>query len=177
MWKILKTTEIFRHPRLTLLEDDVILPDGTESTYLKFLNKADGADIVAINEKNEVLLQKEYNHPVGTELWQFPGGFIDQNETAKDAAQRELLEESGYQASNFREIGHHHIYRRRISEVSYVFMATDLHFVGHNQEASELGMRHQWFSVDTINQMIRNGEITATDTLAIWALFTATYQK
>jgi len=113
MWKVTKTTEVFKHPRLTLLEDDVILPNGKKTKYLKFLHKADGADVVAINEKNEILLIKEYNHPVGKELWQFPGGFIDEGETAEEAARRELTEESGYKAKSMKPIGHHYIYKKK----------------------------------------------------------------
>lgn len=103
MWKILETTEIFKHPRITLLEDDVELPNGETTKYLKFLNKADGADAVAINEDGKILLVKEYNHPVGKEMWQFPGGFIDADETPTEAAKRELAEEGGVKAKHLKK--------------------------------------------------------------------------
>lgn len=177
MWQIQKTSTLFEHPRITLLEDDILLPDGTHTKYLKFLNKGDGADIVVINDEQKILLQKEYNHPVGTELWQFPGGFIDAGETPLQAAQRELLEEAGYQAETFEQIGHHHIYRRRISEVSNVFVATNLKFVGEDRELSEMGMSHAWFTPQEIDAMVRKGEITASDALAIWLIFKTNYPK
>ena len=173
MWKVLNTKKNFEHPRITLLEDEVELPDGSRTKYLKFFNKADGADVVAINDKKEILLVKEYNHPVGKELWQFPGGFIDEGETREEAARRELAEEGGFKAKTLKPIGYHYIYRRRIAEASHVFVATDLEYVGHNREISELGMQHQWFSEEMIDQMIKEGEITADDTLAIWMLYKA----
>jgi len=176
MWKILNTKKIFEHPRITLLEDDIELPDGSHTQYLKFLNKGDGSDIIAINQENKILLQKEYNHPVGIELWQFPGGFIDQGETHEQAALRELQEESGYTADEITYIGYHHIYRRRISEISHVHIAKNLRFLGENREASETGMTHEWFTEDEIDTMIQEGVITAGDTLAIWMLYKA-HQK
>lgn len=171
MWKILKTTEIFKHPRLTLLEDDVELPNGETTKYLKFFHKADGADAIAINSEGKILLVKEYNHPVGKAMWQFPGGFINAGETPEQSARRELMEEGGVKAARLVRIGGHHIYRRRIAEISHVFICTELEQVETKREQSEFGMTTAWFTPDEIEKMIRAGEITASDTLAIWAIY------
>ena len=177
MWKILNTKTIFEHPRITLLEDEIELPDGSHTEYLKFLNKGNGADIIAIREDGKILLQSEYNHPVGKELWQFPGGFIDEGETHEQAAYRELQEESGYKTKKLESIGYHHIYRRRISEISHVHIATELEYVGENREQSEMGMTHEWFTEDEIDEMIATNQITAGDTLAIWMIYKAHQQE
>lgn len=171
MWKILNTKKIFEHPRLTLLEDEVELPNGHQTDYLKFEHTADGADVIAFNDEGKILLLREYNHPVGEEVWQFPGGFIDENESSKQAANRELAEEAGYSAGNIQRIGHIHIYRRRIAEVSYVHIANNLKKVSHNREVSEFGMSLEWFTEAEIDQLIADGKITASDTLAIWMLY------
>ncbi|KXK26859.1 MAG: ADP-ribose pyrophosphatase [candidate division WS6 bacterium OLB20] len=173
MWKILSTKELFKHPRITLLEDEVELPSGERTHYLKFFNKADGADAVAVNSDGKILLVKEYNHPVGVEMWQFPGGFIDAGETPEQAARRELIEEGGYEAATLRRLGGHHIYRRRIAEISHVFLATELKPVQTSHEQSESGMTAHWFSENEIDTMIKEEEITASDTLAIWTIYKA----
>lgn len=173
MWKILKTTEIFKHPRITLLEDDIELPNGNATQYLKFQTKGDGADAVAINREGKILLVKEYNHPPQKEMWQFPGGFIDKGETPEQAVVRELMEEGGFKANTLRKIGYQHIYRRRIEEVSHCFIATDLEEVETNREESEFGMQAHWFSEAEIDEMVRKSEITASDALAIWAMYKA----
>lgn len=171
MWKILKTTELFKHPRLTLLEDDIELPNGKKSKYLKFYKKADGSDIVAIDKNGKILLIKEYNHPVGKELWQFPGGFSEENEKPEETADRELGEEAGFKAKKYKHIGFQYLYRRRISEVSHVFVATDLYEVPFNREESENDMQLKWFTEEEIDKMVFEDEINACDTLAIWMLY------
>lgn len=177
MWKILKTNTLFKHPRITLLEDDIELPDGSHTQYLKFLNKGDGADIIAIREDEKILMVKEYNHAVGKELWQFPGGFIDEGESPEQAAQRELREEGGVSAGHWETLGFHYIYRRRISEISWVHVATQLHEEEQSIELSEQGMTCHWLSENEIESMISSGEITAGDTLAIWAIYKAHQHK
>lgn len=177
MYKILKTTKIFEHPRITLFEDDIELPDGTKSKYLKFENKANGSDILAIRDDGKILLQKEYSHPVGEYLWQFTGGFIDKDETHEHAAIRELSEETGYKPTNIKTIGKYYTYRRRISEIVYVHIATGLEKVKEKREASEIGMTYEWFTEDEIDKMIINGEITVVTALAVWALYKASKSK
>ncbi len=58
MWKTSSSKEIFNHPRLTLIEDEVILPNGVQITYLKY--KDDGgccATIIAKNDDGKILIQ------------------------------------------------------------------------------------------------------------------------
>ena len=53
-----------------------------------------GVDVLPVLG-DKLLLLRVYRHPIGRELWEVPRGFIDANETASDAALRELTEETG----------------------------------------------------------------------------------
>src|SRR4030043_2059902 len=54
--------------------------------------------IVPVTDKNEVLLIRQFRPPVNGYVIEFPAGLNDKKETLKEAAKRELLEETGYSA-------------------------------------------------------------------------------
>lgn len=61
--------------------------------------------VMGITEDNEVLVVRQYRHPVQEYLIELPGGFIDNDETPQLAAEREMLEETGYSFSFFHYLG------------------------------------------------------------------------
>lgn len=71
------------------------LPNGKESDfYIKKEGPAVG--ILALTKNNEVILVKQFRPGPNEILDELPGGYVDKNETPEQAAERELLEETGY---------------------------------------------------------------------------------
>ena len=99
-WKIIASS----HPRKHLRVDTCELPNGNiiETMILEFNS---WATIVAITKIEEVILIKQYRHGAGRVIWEFPGGVVEKGESLLHAAQRELLEESGYSAETWIEVG------------------------------------------------------------------------
>src|SRR5919202_3916254 len=89
-WKQRKSTIVFEHPRITLAEDDVELPTGKVIKYIRQVYNGKGGVIVICLKDGKLLLQQEYSYPVNEVLYQFPGGRIEEGETYKEAATREL---------------------------------------------------------------------------------------
>ena len=99
-WKKLESSEVLNHPRMHLIEDTVELPDGKKTKYIRHAPcKSHSVAIIAMNNKGEVLVQKEYSYPPDVIMWQLPGGSMENSEDILQAANRELSEESGFTAS------------------------------------------------------------------------------
>src|SRR5688572_6671095 len=113
-WKTLSSKELLNHPRMQVVEDEVELPDGSITSYIRMAPGAMGsATVIAINDADEILLQREYSYPPDEVMWQLPGGGIEAGEDAIAAASRELAEESGYAGTDVEIIGSYYMNNRR----------------------------------------------------------------
>lgn len=171
MWKTLSSKEIFNHPRLTLIEDEVLLPNGTKTTYLKYKDSGRrGATIICRRDDNKILLSKEYSYPPNQILFQFPGGNIFPEENMEEGVNRELMEEANYKASELVLLGNYLINNRRSTTRMYVYLATSLKEESLEGDIEE-DIENFWFSEDEIEAMIKNGEIINCNVLAAWSLY------
>jgi ADP-ribose pyrophosphatase len=73
--------------------------------YTLSLPTETSVSIIAATEDKRLIINEEYRHPAGKAVLSLPGGFLDGDETPEKGGQRELLEETGYEASNVAEIG------------------------------------------------------------------------
>lgn len=90
-------------PWLKLSTMRVELPSGKIIERFYRVDLPTYAMIVPITKSNRVVMVRQYKHGVGKVIMNLPGGYVEQGETPLEAAQRELLEETGFEA----EIWHH----------------------------------------------------------------------
>ncbi len=97
--------------------------------------------ILAVDESGKtplVLLERQYRHAAGDYLWELPAGRIDPGEDELEAAQRELLEETGYSADHWRRILHFYASPGFVAETMAVHLATGLRAGKAQPEADEI---------------------------------------
>ncbi len=85
--------------------DRVQLPDGRPYDYTLVHRFSDGVAALVFDERNHILLEREYRYPVDDIIWQLPGGLADPGEAMLPAMQRELAEETGYEAAHWEHLG------------------------------------------------------------------------
>ena len=143
-WQILESKEIYENPWIRVQEDQVINPSGTKGIYgtVSFKNKALG--IVPIDEDGFTWLVGQYRYPLNEYSWEIPmgGGKIVENskdieEQLLEAAQRELLEETGLIAQKWTKIARIHTSNSVTDEEGFVFLAQELSQTDSSPEETE----------------------------------------
>jgi ADP-ribose pyrophosphatase len=105
-WRtISRTTIVSDQPWLELSVERVCLPDGNEIERFYQVGLPEYAVIVALTEDGLVVMERQYKHAVGRVVCNLPAGYLDDGEGPLAGAKRELLEETGYAAKNWRRLG------------------------------------------------------------------------
>ncbi len=132
-WKVLESS--YFRPRLRL--DKVELPNGKflDATIFEFRA---WANVIALTQNNEVVLIKQYRHGVEKVLWEIPGGVVEDGEDPMEGVKRELLEETGYTAAEFIQVGALYPNPAIQTNTMYCFLALDAEKVtGQNLDDGE----------------------------------------
>jgi ADP-ribose pyrophosphatase len=112
-----------------------------------------------------VLLERQYRHAANGYLWELPAGRIDPGEKPLPAAQRELLEETGYTADNWRRILNFYASPGFVAETMSVYMATGLR-VGKAQPEDDERILTRMVSLPAAVRMVLNGTIRDAKTIS-----------
>ncbi len=171
LWQTITSKLILNNKQLQVTEDKVLLPSGTESTYVRHGKSLhDSVAIIAVNASGQVLLQREYSYPPNKVMWQLPGGSMLKGENIETAANRELAEESGYSAKTITNIGYFYVHNRLSDKKQHILLATDL--TEHTLEADyDEFIESYWIDKSEIKHMISSGEFDNINLLAalnIW---------
>lgn len=101
------TEELLRGNFLHVVRDTVRLPDGSTTTR-EFVRHPGAVMIVPLLDDGRVVMERQYRHPVGMVMTEFPAGKLDPGEAPLVCARRELLEETGYTAREWAHAGRLH---------------------------------------------------------------------
>ena len=102
-WKILSSEYLFRRPWLTVRRDQVELPDGRVNPEFYVLEYPDWVNVIAITGDGKFVMERQYRHGLGRTCYEIAAGVIEEGETPLQAAQRELMEETGYEGGIWEE--------------------------------------------------------------------------
>jgi 8-oxo-dGTP pyrophosphatase MutT (NUDIX family) len=137
-WKKLNTKLVYKNPWVSLVEDEVINPDGSEGVYA-VLNIRYAIGVIALDRDGYIHLVGQYRYAVGEFAWEVVEGGVEEGEDALVTAKRELKEELGFVSNNWEQLGSEiHISNCHTSERAKVFLAKDIEFVGASPEGSEI---------------------------------------
>ncbi len=122
-WKKLSSEYLSKHPYFTARKDVCQTLGGkmVDSYYVVELPSTVCA--LAITEEGNVLMERQYRHPLEETIIELPGGFTDPNEEPLVAIERELLEETGYEFSSIDYLGKVSANPGVLSGYTYLYLA------------------------------------------------------
>lgn len=127
---------VFEGKLLHVRRDTVRLPDGNTATR-EYIRHPGAVVILAQPDPRSVLLERQFRYPVGRHFLELPAGKIDAGEQPLATAQRELQEECGYRAAEWRRLATLHPCIAYADEFIELFLARGLSHVGSRLDEGE----------------------------------------
>ncbi len=112
-----------------------------------------------------VLLERQYRHAAQSMMWELPAGRIDDGETPLTAAKRELLEETGYHARQWKRILHFYVSPGFLDETMTIYLARVLQ-AGKAQPEPDEKIATRFFPLSEAKRMALHGRIRDAKTIS-----------
>jgi ADP-ribose pyrophosphatase len=164
--RILSSDEVYRGPVFWVTTDHVLEPIGIR--VRRDIVRHSGSVVVLAVKENarepQVLLEYQYRHAALTYLWELPAGRIDPGEKELTAAKRELLEETGFNAANWKRILHFWASPGFVAETMSIYLARGLR-PGTAQPEDDEVIEVRFFPLTAALKMVMNGVISDAKTI------------
>lgn len=166
-WQTVSLTEVYRNPWIQVTEHRVIRPDGKPGIYgvVAFQNLAVG--VLALNDDGFLVLVGQWRYPLGAYSWEIPEGGCPLGQDPLETAQRELREETGLVAHEWKSMLRMHLSNSVSDEAAVVFVARSLRQGVSEPEGTEKLMV-RWVRPAEAWDMIQQGLIT--DSISVAAI-------
>ena len=121
----LSSRPVYDGRAVRLRVDTVRMPSGRETTR-EIVEHSDCVAIIAVDDRDNVLLVEQFRKPVEKELLEIPAGGIEPGEDPVDCVRRELREETGFLPQKVERLGGFYSTPGYCTEYLYLYLATDL---------------------------------------------------
>ena len=181
-WPVVSSAELLRSRMVTVRTDKVRFPDDQLAEREVVVHQGAVA-VLTLDDTDRLLMIRQYRHPVAHLLWEIPAGLRDvAGEAPWATAQRELAEEAGYRAGDWRLLADYYSSPGFSTERLLIFLArdpepipeTERNFVPEHEEAQLL---LSWVPLDEAVRKVLAGDLhNGPAALAIMAAYAARSQ-
>ena len=178
-WPVVSSAELLRGRLIAVRTDKVRMPANNVAEREVVIHPGAVA-VLALDDAGQVLLIRQYRHPVSRLLWEIPAGLRDvTGEPPWATARRELLEEAGYRARDWRVLVDYYSSPGFSTERLRIFLARDLEFVPEAErdfvpEDEETQLVSAWLPLEEAVRKVLAGELhNGVAALAVMAGYAA----
>jgi ADP-ribose pyrophosphatase len=178
-WPVVSSAELLRSRMVTVRTDKVRFP-GDQLAERDVVIHPGAVAVLTLDDADQILMIRQYRHPVGHLLWEIPAGLRDVDGEAPWAtAQRELAEEAGYRARDWRVLADYYSSPGYSTERLRIFLARDPELIPPAErdfvpEHEEAHLLLSWLPLDAAVRKIFAGELhNGPAALAILAAYAA----
>jgi 8-oxo-dGTP pyrophosphatase MutT (NUDIX family) len=168
--RTLSSRTVYENRWMRVREDQIVRPDGSTGVY-GVVDKPDFA-LVIPHERDGFHLVEQYRYAVSARSWEFPQGTYPDRRDGDpvELARLELAEETGLRAGRLDHLGVLDQGPGHSSQRMNVFLATGLTPGAPRREPEEQDMRQRWVSQAELEEMIRDGVVRDSSTVAAYGL-------
>jgi ADP-ribose pyrophosphatase len=155
--KIISSKEVYRCKLFRVTENEAV--DGTGWRIKRSVVRHNGSAVMmAVDDKDRVMLVRQYRLPANRMMWELPAGKVDDGETPLAAARRELAEETGLRAKKWKRLVHFYPSPGFLEEAMTVYLAKDL-AQGEADPMDDERIETRWFTKKELRAMIASNKI------------------
>ncbi len=160
--KPLKQDYLYRGKIVNLRVDDAELPDGT-TALREVVEHPGGVCVAALTDKEELLFVEQFRYPYMETVLELPAGKLEYGEDPFEAGKRELQEETGAAAKNYRDLGKLYPTPGYCGEIIHMYLAENLTFSEQHLDEDEF-LEVRRIPLETAFQMVMRNEIRDSKT-------------
>jgi ADP-ribose pyrophosphatase len=166
-WQVKESIRVFDCPWAKVRRDSCVLPDGSEIDDYYYWEGGDFAQVFALTEDSQVILVKQYKHGVREIVLELPAGMIETDDSSPlVTAQRELLEETGFEARTWRSLGILHVSSAKATTLAHPFLAKNALWIQspHLDDGEDIQLI--FCSIPEVLNLIAKGTIRDANSIA-----------
>jgi ADP-ribose pyrophosphatase len=172
-WQVLDSREVFQAPPyIRIFRQRVRVSDGRLVDDYHQVQMMDFVLVVASTPDGRILMERQYKHGIGDVTLVVPAGTLSPGEDPLAAAQRELLEETGYTAEDWRSLGSFVSHANYGCSKAYVFAAQQARAVAVPKSGDLEEMEILLLRPDELYEAVRAGQVRSLSAAAAIGLAT-----
>jgi 8-oxo-dGTP pyrophosphatase MutT (NUDIX family) len=161
--KLIKREYVYKaqtEDEVSFVADTFLLPSGEEREYYFVDSPYHVVAVIAIDSNLNVAIIRQYRYIVDEVVTEVPTGSPGENETPLEGARRELAEEAGVEAKEFKKLGTFYTSAGISNQRATIFLATHLTMVGQKLDEME-EIEVEWVPLSRAIELVKSGAVSS----------------